>query len=140
MDSPHQSTPVLPVTARDHNGHNPGYQTPTERYFPQETVLSRPTTPTPPTTPTTARLRPQILRLTSYLRRQDAVNATGNRLRPDPDIQPSLDELLHVSSRPPKSGVVTIKDRIACYQWTFFTMVSVLRSVSPTHLFLVVAN
>ncbi|PKS09724.1 hypothetical protein jhhlp_004345 [Lomentospora prolificans] len=108
MDSPHPPAPILPIAVE-----NNGYQTPMEEaqgYFPQPSTSSAP-----------ARFRPQISRLTSFLRRQEA-DATGNDLQAQPDTHPSLDELLHVSSRRPKSGIVSIRDRIACYQWTFFTM------------------
>lgn len=112
MDSSHQSPPILPIAAAA----TTGYQTPTEetqRYFPQPSVSSAP-----------ARLRPQILRLTSFLRRQETDNA-AHVFRDQEDVHPSLDELLHVSSRPPKAGAVSIRDRIACYNWSFFTMVCI---------------
>lgn len=38
--------------------------------------------------------------------------------------QSSLNDVLYKSKQQPQQGKVGIRDRIACYKWTFFTMVS----------------
>lgn len=72
--------------------------------------------PTPASAPARPNRRPPLLQLPSYYLRR----ASGQSER---HIAPSLDDMLHKGVRRPRGGKVGLRDRIACYQWTFFTMV-----------------
>lgn len=100
---------------------DPGYRTPTEESHPPFTRNEQPTptytSPSPRPGPTAK--RPPLMQLPSYyLRRREE----GGRHH----VAPSLDDMLHRGVRKPKGGYVGFRERVACYQWTFFTMVRVL--------------
>ena len=97
---------------------NCGYQTPTEYNHPPFF------TPAPP--PTATR-RPNYSGHTFYAPEPDpeeaAVNVNG-KTDEEPGLNlSSLDNMLHKADTLPRKENVSIKDRIGCYQWTFFTMV-----------------
>lgn len=117
---------------------DPGYQTPTEESHPPFIRTEPPTpTPSPPpvsltqaattppapvpstqvSSPPSAQppRRPPLLQLSSYY-----LQRRNERSR---DVNPSLDDMLHKGVRRPKGGHVRFRERVACYQWTFFTMV-----------------
>lgn len=106
---------------------DPGYQTPTEESHPPF-IRTAPPTPTgsppptlppaPATAPPPAPRRPPLLQLPSYYLRR--------REEPRRHVNPSLDDMLHKGVRRPRGGQVGFLDRVACYQWTFFTMVGSL--------------
>lgn len=117
---------------------DPGYQTPTEEDHPPFIRTEPPTpTPTPPSfsspppfsSPAVSSVppsappprRPALLQLPSYYLQRRSESRRH--------VNPSLDDMLHKGVRRPKGGQVSFKERVACYQWTFFTMVCFLLCV-----------
>lgn len=113
---------------------DPGYQTPTEESHPPF-IRTEPPTPSSSPPPAPAPVlsssvssppsfrppssqpprRPPLLQLPSYyLHRRNESRR---------DVNPSLDDMLHKGVRRPRGGKVLFRERVACYQWTFFTMV-----------------
>ena len=101
---------------------DPGYQTPTEECHPPflrtepPSPAASPALPPPASAPRPSpEKRPPLRQLPSYYlrRREDSRR----------NVNPSLDDMLHKGVRQPKEGDVGFRERVACYQWTFFTMV-----------------
>lgn len=121
---------------------DPGYQTPTEESHPPF-IHTEPPTPTSSPPPAPAPVlsssvssppsfrppsshpprRPALLQLPSYYLHR---RAEARR-----DVNPSLDDMLHKGVRRPRGGQVLFRERVACYQWTFFTMVRFPHSRAP---------
>ncbi|POR38133.1 hypothetical protein TPAR_01658, partial [Tolypocladium paradoxum] len=79
---------------------------------------SRPPVPAPAGAPAA---RPPFLAKPSYVAAAPPERLSFNTAVPRSN-QPSLNDLVAKSEKMPPNGKVTIKDRIACYQWTYFTM------------------
>lgn len=114
-----RTEPPTPTTAYPTPNQAPTPNTvPTPNHAPSPSPSPGPNSvPTPASAPARpASRRPPLLQLPSYYLRR----ASGNG---EKDVVPSLDDMLHKGVRRPRGGKVGLKDRIACYQWTFFTMV-----------------
>lgn len=107
-----RTSPPTPATAATPNGQ--ANQAPTPGTAPEPSPGQN--IPTPASAPARSSRRPPLLQLPSYYLRR----ASGQSER---HVVPSLDDMLHKGVRRPRGGKVGIRDRIACYQWTFFTMV-----------------
>lgn len=108
-----RSSPPTPATAPTPNGQ--ANQAPTPGAAPEPSPGQNVSTPA--SAPARPSRRPPLLQLSSYYHRRTSGQSDGH-------VVPTLDDLLHKGVRRPRGGKVGIRDRIACYQWTFFTMVS----------------
>ena len=114
----------------------PGYESPSEELHPphlsspyqaQNPPQSQPIALVPLTHG--SNFRPSLMRRSSFAV-GSAQNRTANLAVPT-IASPDLNNLLSQVEKAPLTRHVGIKDRIACYQWTYFTMVSYL--VKPMH-------
>lgn len=71
--------------------------------------------------------RPSFMTASSPISPQDTAGAQMSSAGSNPS---SLDDMVEKANKPPSKAKVGLRDRIACYQWTYFTMVR----LSPLYL------
>lgn len=99
-----------------------GYESPTEEV--QNVLFS--SQPSGATTP----IRPSLVSRASHM---VAMHPTGHTGRTNSS---GLNDILAQTEKQVPNGKVSIKDRIACHQWTYFTMVRTLSRLSDSPFFL----